>query len=280
MAATLNDILNSHRTRTPVLAGIVNVTPDSFSDGGQFFDPADAVAHARNLVADGADILDLGAESTRPGAQRVIASDQIDRLRDVLRALRDCPAVISVDTTLAEVADFAIANGATIINDISAGREDPEMLKLVARHGCGYILMHMLGEPATMQQAPRYADVVAEVRDFLAERLGAAAAAGIDRSRCIVDPGIGFGKKLEHNLALLSATDEIASLSCPVMIGASRKRFIGELTGQADASKRIWGTVGACLAAWHRGATIFRVHDVAELWQALRVAAAIDAAGR
>lgn len=279
MAVTLNDILQSHRTRTPVIAGIVNVTPDSFSDGGKFLDPRAAVAHARQLIADGAGIIDIGGESTRPGSQRVPASQQIDRLGDTLQAMRGAPAVISVDTTLAEVADFALGCGAGIINDISAGRDDPEMMKLVAMSGCGYILMHMLGEPATMQVAPAYVDVVGEVRDFLAGRLDAAAAEGVDRSRCIVDPGIGFGKKLPHNLAVLAGTGELAKLGCPVMIGASRKRFIGEITGQSEAGKRAWGTVGACLAAWARGATIFRVHDVAELSQAMKVAAAIEAAG-
>ena len=276
--ASLEDILDSRRTRTPVIAGIVNVTPDSFSDAGQCFDPATAVAHARKLVADGADILDIGPESTRPGSDRVSAAEQIARLNNVLPALRDCPALVSIDTTLAEVARFAIANGASIVNDVSAGRDDPQMLPLVARSGCGYVMMHMLGQPKTMQADPHYLDVVAEVRDFLAARLDAASAAGVDRTRCIVDPGIGFGKKLDHNLALLAGVGKLAELGCPVMVGPSRKRFIGELTGQADASKRVGGTVGACLAAWWRGATIFRVHDVAELAQALKVAAAVDAA--
>lgn len=279
MPVTLDDILRSHRTRRPIVAGILNVTPDSFSDAGQFFDPAVAVEHARQMVAGGADVLDLGAESTRPGSDRVSAADQIARLRDVLPALRGCGAVLSIDTTRAEVAEFALSNGAQIVNDVSAGRDDERLLEVVARAGCGYVLMHMLGEPKTMQKDPHYADVVGEVKECLAARLAVAQAAGIDRTRCIVDPGIGFGKKLPHNLALLAGVDTLAKLGCPVMVGPSRKRFIGELTGQSDPAKRVWGTVGACLAAWHRGATIFRVHDVGELVQALKVAAAVERGG-
>ena len=276
MPLTLHDILESHRTRRPVVMGILNVTPDSFSDGGRFIDPAVAVEHARRMVADGADILDVGAESTRPGSQRVAAAEQIARLRDVLPALRGCGALVSIDTTLAEVAEFALSQGAAIVNDVAAGRDDPRMLGVVAQAECGYVLMHMLGEPRTMQRDPQYTDAVAEVKAFLAARLEAAEQAGIARSRCIVDPGIGFGKKLPHNLALLAHVDELAALGCPILVGPSRKRFIGELTGQSDPAKRVWGTVGACLAAWHRGATIFRVHDVAELSQALKAAAAVD----
>lgn len=275
MPATLEEILNSHRTHRPIIAGILNVTPDSFSDGGRFFDPASAVRHARQMIADGADIIDVGAESTRPGSQRVPPAEQIARLKDILPALRDCGAVVSIDTTWAEVAAFAIECGARIVNDISAGREDPALFGLAGRTGCAVILMHMLGTPATMQKDPQYANVVDEVTHFLRERMASAVAAGLPRERIIIDPGIGFGKKLQHNLALLAATRQFADLGPPVMIGASRKRFIGELTGQSDAARRAWGTVGACLACYHRGATIFRVHDVAELSAALAVAKAI-----
>jgi dihydropteroate synthase len=275
MPMTLDDILSSHRTGRPVVMGILNVTPDSFSDAGRFFSPAEAVAQARRMIDEGADVIDIGAESTRPGSARVPAAEQIARLREVLPAVAKMGAPVSIDTTLAAVAGFALEAGAAIVNDVSAGRDDPGLLPLVARRKAAVVLMHMLGEPATMQKNPVYQDVVREVREFLSQRIAAAAAAGVPRERCIVDPGIGFGKKLEHNLALLAGVKELAQLGCPVLVGPSRKRFLGELTGVAEPEGRVAATVAACLEAWHRGATIFRVHDAGPLAQALAVAKAI-----
>lgn len=279
MGITPADILASHRTGRPVVMGVLNVTPDSFSDGGRFLAPRDAIGQARRMIDEGADAIDVGAESTRPGSDRVSSAEQIDRLRAILPAVVEAGALVSIDTTRAEVAAFALDAGAAVVNDVSAGRDDAEMLPLVAARGAPLVLMHMLGSPKTMQHEPRYDDCVAEVRAFLAERLDAAAAAGVDRRRCIVDPGIGFGKLLEHNLALIAGVGELLSLGRPVLIGPSRKRFIGELTGLADPAQRVAGTVAACLAAWRRGASIFRVHDVGEFRSALAVAEAIERAG-
>ena len=269
---TLDDIPAGNR---PIVMGILNVTPDSFSDGGTFNSPAAAVEHARRMVADGADIIDIGAESTRPGAARVPAAQQITRLRDVLPAAARIGAMVSVDTTLSEVAAMALEAGASIINDVSAGRDDERMLPLAASADCAVVLMHMPGEPATMQRDIHYDDVVADVRAFLAGRLEAARSAGVRPERCIIDPGIGFGKRIEHNLELLNRLAELRSLARPILVGPSRKRFIGELTAEPEASRRAAGTIAACLAAFDRGATIFRVHDVREVRQALSVAAAI-----
>ena len=276
MGLSLDDILASHRTRRAVVMGILNVTPDSFSDGGEFFDPAAAAGQARRMADEGADIIDVGAESTRPGSQRVTAGEQIRRLLKALPAAVASGAVVSIDTTLSAVARFALDEGAAMINDVSAGRDDPAMLDLAAKRGAPIVLMHMLGEPKDMQVEPRYDNVVAEVRAFLAERAAAAEAAGVPRERIIVDPGFGFGKRLEHNLALLAGIGELVSLSYAVLVGPSRKRFIAALTGQEDPHSRTAGTIAACLAAWSRGATMFRVHDVGPLRQALAVAAAID----
>jgi len=278
MAASLEDILASHRTGRAVVMGILNVTPDSFSDGGRFFDPASAVARALRMVAEGADVIDVGAESTRPGSDRIPAAEQIARLEPVLPDVARMGVAVSIDTTLAEVARFALDAGAAIVNDVSAARDDPKLLRLAAERGAAVVLMHMLGQPKSMQQDPRYDDVVAEVRQFLADRLTAAEAAGVRRDRCIVDPGIGFGKGLRHNLALLRGAGALAELGVPVLYGPSRKRFIGELTGQGDTDRRLGGTIAACLAAFAGGATIFRVHDVAEVVQALAVAAAVAGA--
>ena len=275
MPATLEEILHSHLTGRTVVMGILNVTPDSFSDGGDFLRPEAAVTHARRMVAEGADIIDVGAESTRPGSDGVSAQEQIDRLRPVLPALAVAGACLSIDTTSAAVAEFSLSCGAAIINDVSAGRDDPDMLPLAARRGAAMVLMHMLGSPRVMQRNPTYGDVVGEVKEFLRRRLEAAEAAGIDRKRCIVDPGIGFGKKLEHNLALLAGTGALAELGRPVLVGPSRKRFIGELSGQDSPKGRTSGSVAACLEAWRRGATIFRVHDVGEVVSALAVAKAV-----
>ena len=278
MPVTLEDILNSPRTRRPIVMGVLNVTPDSFSDGGRFYDPAAAVAQALRMVAEGADAIDAGAESTRPGSDRVSAAEQIRRLEPVLPDVARAGVPVSIDTTLGEVAAFALDAGATIINDVSAGRDDPEMLPLAGERAHALILMHMLGEPKTMQENPAYDDVVAEVRDFLAGRLAAAEAAGMARSRCIVDPGIGFGKKLAHNLALLASVDALAELGAPVLVGPSRKRFIGEIAGAETPDQRLGGSIAACLSAHRRGASIFRVHDVAATVQAFAVARAIRGA--
>jgi len=278
MTAAIDEILASHRTGRAVVMGVLNVTPDSFSDGGQFFDPADAAARAARMIDAGADVIDVGAESTRPGSQRVSADEQIGRLREVIPAVAARGVPVSIDTTLAAVAEFALEAGASIVNDVAAGRDDPAILTLAAERKAPLILMHMLGQPKTMQADPRYDDVVGEVAQFLAERIEAAEAAGADRERIVVDPGIGFGKRLEHNLALLAGLGRLAELGRPVLIGPSRKRFIGELTGEQNARRRVAGTVAACLAARRHGATIFRVHDVAPLRQALTVADAIDAA--
>jgi len=278
MSAELQEVLNSHHTRKTVVMGILNVTPDSFSDGGQFLSPDAAVTQARRMAGQGADIIDIGAESTRPGSHRVSDAEQIDRLRDVVGAATSVGLPVSIDTSRSEVAAFALDAGAEIINDVSAGRDDPEMFPLAAARGAPIVLMHMLGRPRTMQQSPRYGDVVQEVRDFLSERVAAATGAGVPRTRCIVDPGIGFGKLLKHNLALLAGIASLAALDCPVLVGPSRKRFIGELTGLEAPADRVSGTVAACLAAHRRGATIFRVHDVAATVAALKVAEAIERA--
>jgi len=275
MSLSLEDILASPHTRRPVVMGILNVTPDSFSDGGEFLDPAAAAGQARRMADEGADIIDVGAESTRPGSRRVTAGEQIRRLRKALPAAVASGAVVSIDTTLASVARFALDEGAAIINDVSAGRGDPAMLDLAGQRQAPIVLMHMLGTPKDMQVEPRYDNVVAEVRAFLAERAAAAQQAGVPRERIIVDPGVGFGKLLEHNLALLAGIGELVSLGYALLVGPSRKRFIAALTGQEDPHTRVAGTIAACLAAWSRGATMFRVHDVGPLRQALAVAEAI-----
>ena len=276
MPATLDDILNSHRTGRAVIMGILNVTPDSFSDGGQFLTAESAIAQGRHMIASGADVIDIGAESTRPGSNHVPAAEQIDRIRQILPAIVSLGAIVSIDTTRAEVARFALDHGAQIINDISAGRDDPQLLPVASKRQAALVLMHMLGQPKTMQANPQSADVVGEVKGFLAERLDAAADAGVDPQRCIIDPGIGFGKLLEHNLSLLGGVGELAKLGRPVLVGPSRKRFIGELTGKDTPADRVCPTVVACLAARRRGASIFRVHDVADLAGALAVEFAID----
>jgi dihydropteroate synthase len=271
-----------------MVMGVLNVTPDSFSDGGAFIDPHDALARAAHLLADGADLIDVGAESTRPGSERVSGDDQIARLEPILaplcRQAGDHNALVSVDTTCAAVAEFALDRGAAIINDVSAGRDDGDLLPLAASRDAPVILMHMLGEPKTMQAEPEYDDVVAEVRDFLAERLDAAAAAGVPREHCILDPGIGFGKQLEHNLALIAHLDELAEPPTPLLLGPSRKRFIGEIYAAATGKdappphERLGGTLAACLVGRTRGASIFRVHNVSAMIQALAVVDALDTA--
>jgi len=253
--------------------GVVNVTPDSFSDGGEFLDPDAAIAHGRRLAAEGAGILDIGGESTRPGAEPVDPDEELHRVLPVIEALADADAQISIDTTKVEVARQAIDAGASIVNDVSAFRFAPELAELVAEAGTDCCLMHMLGEPRTMQEDPRYDDVVADVKAFLEERMRFATDAGVREERIWLDPGIGFGKTVEHNLELLRRLDEIAALGRPVVVGTSRKSFLGKLTGRPE-KERLPGTIATNVIALERGARIFRVHDVAEVAEALTVAAA------
>jgi len=263
--------------------GIVNVTPDSFSDGGRFLDPDAALAHCRALVADGADILDVGGESTRPGAEPVTVQEELARVLPVLERVRAAalPVRLSIDTSKAPVARAAISAGASIVNDVSALRADPEMAAVVADGGVECCLMHMLGEPRTMQRDPRYEDVVDAVKAFLEERLRFAVAAGISEERIVLDPGIGFGKTAEHNLELLRRLDELLALGRPLLVGTSRKRFLGALAAAAHGlaeplapAQRLPGTIASCVLALERGARVFRVHDVAAVVEALAVAAA------
>jgi dihydropteroate synthase len=255
------------------LMGVVNVTPDSFSDGGLYLDPAAAIAHGEELLAAGADILDVGGESTRPGAEPVGGAEEMRRVLPVVEALQG--ATISIDTYKAAIAAAALDAGATIVNDVTALRGDPQMAALCAERGVTVILMHMRGEPRTMQDDPVYADVVAEVREFLAERIEFAVAAGIARERIWVDPGIGFGKTAPHNHELLRRLSELALLGQPLVVGTSRKGFIGALDGSA-ADERLGGTIASTVLAAGAGADVLRVHDVAEVGQALTVAAAIS----
>jgi dihydropteroate synthase len=257
----------------PVVMGVVNVTPDSFSDGGAWLDPEAAIAHGRALAAQGAAILDVGGESTRPGAEPVTEAEELRRVVPVLEGLAGAGARLSIDTSKAAVAAAALDAGATIVNDVTALRGDPAMAALVAERGCGCVLMHMLGEPRTMQLHPVYDDVVVDVGAFLAERLRVAIAHGIDAERVWLDPGIGFGKTVDHNLELLRRLDEIVALGRPVVVGTSRKSFLGRITGR-DPQHRVAATVATNVLALARGASVFRVHDVAEARDALAVAAA------
>jgi dihydropteroate synthase len=257
----------------PVVMGVVNVTPDSFSDGGAWLAPDAAIAHGRELVAQGASILDVGGESTRPGADPVSASEELRRVLPVLEGLAGAGARLSIDTSKARVAAAALDAGATIVNDVTALRGDPKMAALVAERGCDCCLMHMLGEPRTMQRAPAYEDVVADVKAFLAARLRFAVKRGIAEERVWLDPGIGFGKTVDHNLELLRRLDELLQLGRPIVVGTSRKSFLGRITGR-DAGERVPGTIATNVLALARGASVFRVHDVAEACDALAVAAA------
>ena len=258
------------------IIGVVNVTPDSFSDGGLFLDPARAIAHGRQLADEGAAILDIGGESTRPGAEPVGVDEELRRVLPVLEGLRAAStgAQLSIDTSKAVVASEALQAGATLVNDVTALRGDPRMAEVVAEAGAEVCLMHMLGEPRTMQHDPRYDDVVADVKAFLTERMQFALAHGIDESKVIVDPGIGFGKTLDHNLQLVRRIDELVALGRPVLIGASRKSFLGRITGREDPSERVPATVAVNVLAYERGVRLFRVHDVAPSRDALAVAAA------
>jgi len=256
--------------------GILNVTPDSFSDGGRWFDPAVAIEHGLRMVEEGADLLDIGAESTRPGAPRVPADEELRRLMPVLEALRGCGRPLSVDTRKPEVMQAVLEAGADLINDV-AGFTEPGAIDAVRDARAGCCVMHMRGDPLTMQQAPVYRDVVREVADWLAARTAALQHAGVDRSRIVVDPGIGFGKTVEHNCALIARLPELVSGGVPVMVGASRKSMIGAITGRG-VDDRLAGSLAAMLAGVAAGARLVRVHDVAATRDALAVWSAIDAA--
>lgn len=259
--------------------GVVNVTPDSFSDGGAFRDPAHAIDHALKLVDEGAAIVDIGGESTRPGADGVNEETELSRVIPVIKGLASqTAAAISIDTRKPAVARACVAAGASIWNDVSALRFSEESLAVAAALDCRIVLMHAQGDPKTMQDDPRYGDVVEDVRADLAGRIAACEAAGIAKSRLIVDPGIGFGKTLAHNLALIAGLGRFASLGVPVLLGASRKRFIASLDRQGPAGERLGGSIAAALAGASRGASIIRVHDVAATRQALATYFAISAA--
>jgi len=259
----------------PVVMGILNVTPDSFSDGGRFLDAGTAVAHGLDMAASGAAILDVGGESTRPGADEVPVGEQVRRVVPVITELkRRCDVFLSIDTRNALVARSALDAGADMINDVSA-LADPDMGPLAAEAGCPVVLMHMQGTPATMQDRPDYSDIVADVLHFLANALQRAVESGIAFEQTIIDPGIGFGKTAMHNLLLLRRLDELARLGRPILVGTSRKSFIGHVLG-ADVPDRLIGTVASCVWTRARGAAIFRVHDVPEAVQALTLTAAIE----
>jgi dihydropteroate synthase len=254
--------------------GVVNVTPDSFSDGGLFLDADAAVAHGERLADDGAAILDVGGESTRPGAEPVSEDLELERVVPVVeRLVAAGSARVSIDTSKLAVAEAALDAGATIVNDVSAFRFAPELAGLVAARGAACCLMHMRGEPRTMQQDPRYEDVVSEVKRFLEQRLAFAVAEGVREEKVWLDPGIGFGKTVEHNLELLRRLDEICAIGRPVVVGTSRKGFLGQLTGRPEGD-RLAGTIATNVMALERGAAVFRVHDVREVADALTVAAA------
>jgi dihydropteroate synthase len=265
--------------RRPAVMGVLNVTPDSFSDGGRFADAAAAVAAAAAMVEAGADVIDIGGESTRPGSQPVPAAEQIRRVVPVVEGIRaKAPdATLSIDTTRAAVAEAALDAGATLLNDVSAGRDDADMLPLAARRGCPIVLMHMLGTPATMQAAPAYDDVTAEVAAFLSDRAAAAVAAGVSRTNVLLDPGIGFGKTIDHNLELLRRLRELADLGYPLVVGTSRKKFVGVITDEPEPSRRVFGT--AATVAWSvaNGAAMVRVHDVGPMAQVVRMTRAVIA---
>jgi dihydropteroate synthase len=255
--------------------GIVNVTPDSFSDGGEFLDAQRAIAHGRRLAAEGADVLDVGGESTRPGAEGVTAEEELARVAPVVEALaRDGGMAVSVDTSKLAVAESALSLGAAMVNDVTALRAEPDLAALCAQRRCDVVLMHMLGDPRTMQANPVYEDVVDDIKAFLAERIEFAISQGIEEKRIWVDPGIGFGKTVEHNLEIHRRLGELAELGRPIAFGSSRKTFIGKLTGAA-VDQRLGGTIASNVIARVNGASMLRVHDVAPIRQGVTVADAV-----
>ncbi len=260
----------------PMVMGVLNVTPDSFSDGGRYLDSGAAVKHALEMVEEGADLIDIGAESSRPGAEPVSEAEELHRLIPVVQEVcRHVSVPVSVDTTKAAVARAAIEAGAAVVNDISAGQADPAMTGVVAETGAGLVLMHRQGTPQTMQRAPQYGSVVDDVRDFLRGRMQAAEQAGIAAEQILLDPGIGFGKNLEHNLTLLAGLDAFQSLGRPILVGVSRKAFIGEVLGRRT-DDRLMGTAAAVAAALLRGARMVRVHDVKAMQDVVRMIHAIQ----
>jgi len=260
----------------PLILGVVNVTPDSFSDGGMTPTATLAIEHARALIVDGADILDIGGESTRPGARPVSLDEELERVIPVIETLAGEGTRVSVDTRHASVMAAAIAAGACIVNDITALEGDPQSLGVVSPSNASVVLMHMRGDPQNMQDEPSYTDVVSQVRDYLAARIKVCEGAGIAKQRIAIDPGIGFGKTLEHNLELLRNLDAFASLGCPLVLGVSRKSFIGHLSGEDVPARRLAGSLAAGLSGVARGAAILRVHDVAQTRQALDVWRAVE----
>jgi dihydropteroate synthase len=258
----------------PAVVGVVNVTPDSFSDGGLYLRPEPAVALALSCLEEGAALVDVGGESTRPGSEGVSADVELRRIEPVLERLQGCP--VSVDTSKADVARRALELGAVMVNDVTALRNDPDVAGVVAEAGAYLCLMHMLGEPRTMQDDPRYDDVVSEVKAFLEERLAFAVEAGIPEEHVCLDPGIGFGKTVEHNVELLARLDELVTVGRPVLVGASRKRFLGRLLGDSEAlTGPVSAGVAVAVLAYERGASLFRVHDVRQHVEALRTAEAV-----
>ncbi|WP_414567112.1 dihydropteroate synthase [Nostoc sp. CCY 9925] len=258
------------------LMGILNVTPDSFSDGGEFNTTSAALVQAQALVAAGADIIDVGGQSTRPGAKQITLQEELERVLSVLQVLRpEISVPISVDTTRAAVARASVEAGADMINDISGGTFDSEMLPTIASLGVPIILMHIRGTPQTMQQMTDYQDLMAEIFSFLQKQIAAATAVGVDRDRVIIDPGIGFAKNYEQNLEIFQRLRSLLALNCPILVGASRKSFIGRILNQPDPKARVWGTAAACCAAIVNGADILRVHDVQEIRDVSWVADAI-----
>ena len=261
--------------RTYVM-GILNVTPDSFSDGGEFNNLESALLQGKQMVEQGADIIDVGGQSTRPGAEQISLEEELNRVIPVIKALRPHISVpISIDTTRAKVAQAAVEAGADIVNDISGATFDDVMLSLVAKLGVPIILMHIRGTPQTMQQLTDYEDLVGEIYQFFANQIQVALSAGIERSHLIIDPGIGFAKNYEQNLELLRRLSEFRGLDVPILVGVSRKSFIGHILGQKEAKKRVWGTAAACCSAIAGMADIIRVHDVAQMYDVCRVADAI-----
>ncbi|MBD2692808.1 dihydropteroate synthase [Anabaena catenula] len=258
------------------LMGILNVTPDSFSDGGQFNTVSAALAQAQAMVAAGADIIDIGGQSTRPGAEQITLTEELDRVLSVLQVIRPEIAIpISVDTTRADVAEAAVLSGADIVNDISGGTFDPKMLSTVANLDVPIMLMHIRGTPQTMQQQTDYQDLIGDIYSFLSQQINAAIAAGIQHEKIIIDPGIGFAKNYEQNLEIFRRLQTLKALNCPILVGASRKSFIGKILNQPDPQARVWGTAAACSAAIFNGADILRVHDVSEMREVALVADAI-----
>jgi dihydropteroate synthase len=274
-----NFLLWTSQKRRPLVMGVINVTPDSFSDANRFADPLSAAEAAEEMVHAGADWIDIGGESTRPGSIPVPEDEQIRRTAPVIQAIRRrLPVLISIDTTRVGVANVALDCGADVVNDISAGRDDPAIFERVARSNSAIILMHMQGNPQTMQLDPTYNDVTKEVCAFLLERRAAAQASGVDPARILLDPGIGFGKTAGHNLTLLRDIAALAALGSPLVIGPSRKSFIGKITGETDPAKRVFGTAAAVAWCVANGAAVVRVHDVRPMAQVVRMVQAISSA--